>query len=1357
MAISIGEIEATLRLRNEMTPQLREAISTVKQAGAQIEAGLRSASTAFSGLSSSGRRSLGQISADLTEAEARVKKYKDAIKAHPGNQTVFDAAERGLQNLLPRVQALKKEMAEARRELDGGTKATEGLHLSMQQLGASLTSVGRVWSTYITAPIVAAGAASVGFASQYEASTTKIHTLSGITKADMESMRKKMLELAPAVGVGPDKLADAMLAVTSTGIKGAEAMDVLTSAAKATAVGMGDTTTVARTLVAVMHAYGESGLTADRAMEVMFKTVKDGNADAATLAGTLGRVVGIASQMGVSFEEVGAFVATFTRLGVGADEAVTALRSTLAEMLKPSQQAEEALAEVGLSMAEVRREVNEKGFMATLEDLTARFKGNEDGLTRVFSNVRALAGIMGTAGSQTEAYAQIQAHLTEQTHEFSDAMEETKKTLNFKWDSFVADLKAMAIVLGNDLLPQVKAFIDRLRAPGGAIDSVKDWIKWWRELPDGVKTFAEVIIGLFAVGGPVLIALGAVARAIGAIQVLLFGANVAADMSIVAWLSKLAGMPGVLAALGGTAIAGGAAVGTAAALGVVNAGMQGRGSELAADIGRVLGGRGGRDINLPNLNNQPSAFTNMEPVRVIPVGPSAPGFVAGGTVTGLGAAAPRRIPTKEELERAAKAWERVVNRINTVHASFMDPTPNFANLPGRLRPMMPSYFEAARKAELGMYDPTPNFENLPGRLPALNPDAYNGFSFTGPELPIPERMSTQDLYGRLANSFVQMSQLGKAGPIMQNMGQAFVNLSNWDQMRGMFGEGSSRSSKLAGVAMAGTAIAQGAMDVWNATGSSRSAAGNAFNGSQAGAAAGAAFGPWGMAIGAAAGLVVGIVRGKPEWAKAADDVGRDFGVRISDDLGKAIAQHAKAMFGGNRQAASIFNLDRIIGEAGGVTTNNVGAFADKLRDVFSMLETGRFTLAQAGEVLDKNFTQMVEASTDSLGFLSGRMREIIALDRRFGTNSQAVSQYLREQAQVAAESANTLVRYAAGVATSASELESLGVIAMATFAAAMEAGKSFAESLAMAGPGLQALAEAFTRVGVNTDNAALRVLMLQSTILQRNPELLQAIGSLGSSLVALSNMGMLNAETFRAMEATGMAMYTRLQAAVSAQGGTTRDALLPMQDYLQRAAAAARELGLPLDQNTQMLIDQSKELGIWQEAGKSANDRIIDGLTRIGDALENVLRALGLLPGAAAAAAAGVPPNPFGSWRVPGVEMPELEPRAPEYHTGGFVWPSFVAHTGLAPDEVLGILQTGEGVLNRRATAAVGGSDGIRALNSGDAILGMPDTGGGTIVSPRINIVLNNPTFDTPYGRQQAMDQISRAVLDAMRREGRLV
>lgn len=470
---------------------------------------------------------------------------------------------------------------------------------------------------------------------------------------------------------------------------------------------------------------------------------------------------------------------------------------------------------------------------------------------------------------------------------------------------------------------------------------------------------------------------------------------------------------------------------------------------------------------------------------------------------------------------------------------------------------------------------------------------------------------------------------------------------------------------------------------------------------------GSIVGPLGSAVGPLLGKI-----GDALTVSAGEDVkrrvGRNWGIAISEAMGDQIAKDAKNLFGGSRQAAELFNMKGIFAADQnnlGITKRNVEQAAKALHDVFSMIATGQMTIAQGAKVIDENWTDLVEAGTDSFGFVSDSIKELIALDKQYGTQSKEIAEFLKQQADVAVSASNAVIdsvqplvkawqdvharveaankawdearkrgdmsamvkadkEWAAAqkeltalAKAHKQELEDLGQIALATFASAMAAGKSYAEALEAAGPGLQTLVDGFKALQIETDNAALKVLMLQASVLQRNPALVKGVASLGQAFAALSNMGMLNVDTFGAMTRTGAQMYQRLQAEVAAVGGTTKDALLPMQDYLHKAQKAAEELGIPLDDNTQMLIDQSKELGIWKDTGKSATDKLIDGMTTLVDKVDKLVKALLGIPDTDYT----VTENRVVDWHVeppPNFEQPEISYGA----RGGRVTPSGIQY-----------------------------------------------------------------------------------------------
>jgi TP901 family phage tail tape measure protein len=391
----------------------------------------------------------------------------------------------------------------------------------LAQLGSSVTSLGAKLSAAVSLPLGAASTAAVKFATDFDAKMTQLVTLVGVNEKEMQNWRKSILDLAPAVAVGPNKLADAMYIISSAGFRGAAALDILSTSAKASAVGLGDTATVANTVTSVVRAYGEANISASRAAEVLIATVAQGKVPADELAGSLGKVIAIAAEAGVSFEQVGAFVASFTRLGVDANIATTSLRTLLVGLTKPTSEAALALKSVGLSSAQLREEVQSKGLVAALTDLVARFHGNFDAMEKVIPEARALAGALAVAGAQGDQSRQILDNITHSTGSLEDAFRRSQSTFQFTFSQFAALAESTAIKFGDRLAP---ALVAVLQAIEPLAKDAGDLADAFAQLAPSTQQIALGALGLAIALPPVLLTMGGLVLAAGAVGTAFAGA-----------------------------------------------------------------------------------------------------------------------------------------------------------------------------------------------------------------------------------------------------------------------------------------------------------------------------------------------------------------------------------------------------------------------------------------------------------------------------------------------------------------------------------------------------------------------------------------------------------------------------------------------------------------------------------------------------------------------------------------------------------------------------------------------------------------------------------------------------------------
>ena len=402
---------------------------------------------------------------------------------------------------------------------------TSGFSSGLKKAGSSLTSFGSKLRS-MTLPLMAVGTASTYLANTFDKNMTKIKTLVGDSEENLLLYEKNIKGVALRTGQSMNAVSDALFVVTSAGITGEKALRLLEQGSKASAVGMGSVKDITRATTGIMNAYAKSGMTANKAMDIFKKVVEKGNLEASELAPTLGKVVGTASAMGVSFEEVGASIATFTRLGVDSASAVTGLRSVLSGLTTPTAEAEDLLAKFGLSADELRDKLSTDGLAGTLEMLMEATGGEVDELSALFPNIRALTTVLATAGSQGEVYNEVLNAMHDSQNALNEAFEETAKSPSFKLQQAMNGINVSMTEIGSVILPMVASAIASIS------NVINKAVKAFTSLDGETQLLIGALTGV-AIALPTIISLGGTLLSV-------FGALMSPIALIVAGLSAVA-------------------------------------------------------------------------------------------------------------------------------------------------------------------------------------------------------------------------------------------------------------------------------------------------------------------------------------------------------------------------------------------------------------------------------------------------------------------------------------------------------------------------------------------------------------------------------------------------------------------------------------------------------------------------------------------------------------------------------------------------------------------------------------------------------------------------------------------------
>ena len=408
----------------------------------------------------------------------------------------------------------KKKTAEVKDELDkigkdsSGSASPESRFARIKTAAEDVAKVGDKLSIGVTLPLVGLGVAARNAAGDFETTFTRMETLAGVANTEVEGLKDTVKNLASETGRGPQELADALYFIRSAGLEGATAVDALTASAKAAAIGLGSTEQVADALTSVISAYGEANITAAEAADVLVKTAREGKAEAAELAPQFGRLLPVATNLGISFDQVGAGLAFLTRQSGDASLASTQLGGIMNALLKPSEQAKDLLEGVGLSSAGIRKQIRDEGLLATLQTLSDKFKGNSEALGAVFADVQGLQGALALTGASAGDAREVFANLKTGTDELGTAFGKVADDGAFKQKQALAEVQTALIDLGTGLAPIAT------KVAGFAADVAGAFSK----LPEGMQT-ATVAVGIFlAALGPVLSIGGRVTSAFDSVK-----------------------------------------------------------------------------------------------------------------------------------------------------------------------------------------------------------------------------------------------------------------------------------------------------------------------------------------------------------------------------------------------------------------------------------------------------------------------------------------------------------------------------------------------------------------------------------------------------------------------------------------------------------------------------------------------------------------------------------------------------------------------------------------------------------------------------------------------------------------------
>ena len=370
--------------------------------------------------------------------------------------------------------------------------AISGIGNIITGLGQKVAQLGMQF-TVMMAPLALLGGQARNESVKFSTALQRLVSLVGFSQDEVNGLRQQFLDLSGPLATSATDLVATYETIASGGLKGKSAMEAMTIAAKGAAIGMGDAATVGRTVSLAMTAYGEEALSATRATDILRAAAEAGNAEAAQFAPVFGRLLPMAIQLGLEFEEVAGSIAYATRMTGDASVAATGLSGVMSKLLGAGlrKDIKDSLGDAGLK--QIQAVFRDRGMQAGLADLDTRLKAAGFTLREFFTDkeasdmiwmltndVKGFAGVLDTTANSVGGVERMFA-MWEQGPGAAMAKQ-------------LAQMKSLLIEIGDLMAPAFGQFLEFSRS----------LMNIWKQLTPQIQKVVGIVIASAAAIGPAM-------------------------------------------------------------------------------------------------------------------------------------------------------------------------------------------------------------------------------------------------------------------------------------------------------------------------------------------------------------------------------------------------------------------------------------------------------------------------------------------------------------------------------------------------------------------------------------------------------------------------------------------------------------------------------------------------------------------------------------------------------------------------------------------------------------------------------------------------------------------------------------
>ena len=430
MSTALADSKSALAAAREQYGKNSEEVKVAKQAVAEHTEALKAAKETqkdYAQQVSALQGDQNRLQREFADGTDALEKWDTALISAQADVTNLQAE---LNNADGEVQTIAQTMAEeeeatrlAAEEMERMANATKsaGEILSdagdkITNLGNGMQKVGTALTVAVTAPLTAAAKKTTDLAGEYEDSAAKLNTIADTTAVSADQLQKQSREVSDDMTTDWNDVNEAMYQYISATQDTVGASKAVKVAIMGHVGGFADSAEqVVDGLTSIGNAYNMYG--ADKMEEISDKMLQTQNLGKTTLGEIskyIGQVAPLASQAGISIDELFGSIATLTASGIHTRSVMTGLKATFSNIIKPTTEAAAAAEALGLKFDAAA--LSEKGLGGMMKEIKEKIE----------SASPEYAKLADEAGDYNKQIAELTATQEKNKNEISDLETQNK-------------------------------------------------------------------------------------------------------------------------------------------------------------------------------------------------------------------------------------------------------------------------------------------------------------------------------------------------------------------------------------------------------------------------------------------------------------------------------------------------------------------------------------------------------------------------------------------------------------------------------------------------------------------------------------------------------------------------------------------------------------------------------------------------------------------------------------------------------------------------------------------------------------------------------------------------------------------